>query len=133
MPPKRLIKKLSGENQIYAICGARAPRRLRRCPLGEEPYPLPYTPGTWHADPLLYEDDNGKRWLFCEAFNMAENRGDIAVAEFDENDHLLPRARVLKKNFHLFPPVFDWRGEVWMPRDQRRPQPDPLPLHPVPG
>ena len=76
---------------------------------------VPYTPGTWYADPLLYEDDNGKRWLFCEAFNMAENRGDIAVAEFDENDHLLPPRVVLKENFHLsFPTVFDWRGEVWM-------------------
>lgn len=97
----------------------RAPKREGCDPLpalGEEPYtPLPYTPGTWYADPLLYEDDNGKRWLFCEAFNMAENRGDIAVAEFDENDHLLPPHVVLKENFHLsFPTVFDWRGEVWM-------------------
>ena len=94
MPPKRLIKKLSGQKEIYTIAVRRAPKGEGCDPLpalGEEPYsPLPYTPGTWYADPLLYEDDNGKRWLFCEAFNMAENRGDIAVAEFDENDHLLP-------------------------------------------
>lgn len=119
MPPKRLIKKLSGQKEIYTIAVRRAPRGEGCDPLpalGEEPYtPLPYTPGTWYADPLLYEDDNGKRWLFCEAFNMAENRGDIAVAEFDENDHLLPPRVVLKENFHLsFPTVFDWRGEVWM-------------------
>lgn len=119
MPPKRLIKKLSGQKEIYTIAVRRAPKGEGCAPLpalGEEPYtPLPYTPGTWYADPLLYEDDNGKRWLFCEAFNMAENRGDIAVAEFDENDHLLPPRVVLKENFHLsFPTVFDWRGEVWM-------------------
>lgn len=119
MPPKRLIKKLSGQKEIYTIAVRRAPKGEGCDPLpalGEEPYtPLPYTPGTWYADPLLYEDDNGKRWLFCEAFNMAENRGDIAVAEFDENDHLLPPRVVLKENFHLsFPTVFDWRGEVWM-------------------
>ena len=86
MPPKRLIKKLSGQKEIYTIAVRRAPKGEGCDPLpalGEEPYtPLPYTPGTWYADPLLYEDDNGKRWLFCEAFNMAENRGDIAVAEF---------------------------------------------------
>ena len=107
MPPKRLIKKLSGQKEIYTIAVRRAPKGEGCDPLpalGEEPYtPLPYTPGTWYADPLLYEDDNGKRWLFCEAFNMAENRGDIAVAEFDENDHLLPPRVVLKENFHLFP------------------------------
>ena len=119
MPPKRLIKKLSGQKEIYTIAVRRAPKGEGCDPLpalGEEPYtPLPYTPGTWYADPLLYEDDNGKRWLFCEAFNMAENRGDIAVAEFDENDHLLPPRVGLKENFHLsFPTVFDWRGEVWM-------------------
>ena len=116
MPPKRLIKKLSGQKEIYTIAVRRAPKGEGCDPLpalGEEPYtPLPYTPGTWYADPLLYEDDNGKRWLFCEAFNMAENRGDIAVAEFDENDHLLPPRVVLKENFHLsFPTVFDWRGQ----------------------
>lgn len=81
--------------------------------LGEEPYtPLPYTPGTWYADPLLYEDDNGKRWLFCEAFNMAENRGDIAVAEFDENDHLLPPHVVLRKtSISLSPPCLTGAGK----------------------
>ena len=120
MPPKRLIKKLSGQKEIYTIAVRRAPKREGCDPLpalGEEPYtPLPYTPGTWYADPLLYEDDNGKRWLFCEAFNMAENRGDIAVAEFDENDHLLPPRVVLKENFHLsFPTVFDCNAELWMP------------------
>ena len=119
MPPKRLIKKLSGQKKSIPLRCAAPPRGEGCDPLpalGEEPYtPLPYTPGTWYADPLLYEDDNGKRWLFCEAFNMAENRGDIAVAEFDENDHLLPPRVVLKENFHLsFPTVFDWRGEVWM-------------------
>lgn len=67
MPPKRLIKKLSGQKEIYTIAVRRAPKGEGCDPLpalGEEPYtPLPYTPGTWYADPLLYEDDNGKRWL----------------------------------------------------------------------
>ena len=56
MPPKRLIKKLSGQKEIYTIAVRRAPKGEGCDPLpalGEEPYtPLPYTPGTWYADPL---------------------------------------------------------------------------------
>ena len=51
----------------------------------------------------------------CSPVDSFVSPGDIAVAEFDENDHLLPPRVVLKENFHLsFPTVFDWRGEVWM-------------------
>ena len=60
MPPKRLIKKLSGQKEIYTIAVRRAPKGEGCEPLpdlGEEPYtPLPYTPGTWYPDPLLYHD-----------------------------------------------------------------------------
>lgn len=55
MPPKRLIKKLSGQKEIYTIAVRRAPKGEGCDPLpalGEEPYtPLPYTPGTccWRA------------------------------------------------------------------------------------
>ena len=49
MPPKRLIKKLSGQKEIYTIAVRRAPKGEGCDPLpalGEEPYtPLPYTPG----------------------------------------------------------------------------------------
>ena len=47
MPPKRLIKKLSGQKEIYTIAVRRAPKGEGCDPLpalGEEPYtPLPYT------------------------------------------------------------------------------------------
>ena len=45
MPPKRLIKKLSGQKEIYTIAVRRAPKGEGCDPLpalGEEPYtPLP--------------------------------------------------------------------------------------------
>lgn len=119
MPPRRLWRKLRGEKELYTIA-------VRRCPededceplpaLGQPAYtPLPYTPGQWYADPQLYTDADGRRWLFCEAYDMELSCGSIAVAEFAADGTLLTPRTVLKEAFHLsFPTVFDWRGETWM-------------------
>lgn len=118
MPPARLLKKLTGYKEIYTVAVRPRPRQEGCAPLpalGAPAYtPLPYTPGVWYADPLLFRHE-GKRCLFCEAFDMAAGRGDIAVCEFDENG--LPAAPrvVLRGNCHLsFPTVFHWNGQVYM-------------------
>lgn len=114
MPVGRLVRKLTGEKEIYTIAVRPLPGAEGVSPLpalGGEPYtPLPETPGVWYADPLLY-----RGVLFCEAFDMATGHGDIAVAEFDENGRLTTPRVVLHEPFHLsFPTVFDWNGRIWM-------------------
>lgn len=118
MPPARLLKKLAGYKEIYTIAVRPRPRQEGCAPLpalGAPAYtPLPYTPGVWYADPLLFHHE-GKRYLFCEAFDMAAGRGDIAVCEWDENGLLTAPRVVLRGDCHLsFPTVFDWNGDVYM-------------------
>ena len=73
MPPKRLLRKVMGEKEIYTIAV-----RPRPTAEGTEPLPAleggPYTllpgrEGWWFADPLLYHR-RGKRWLFAEAMDL---------------------------------------------------------------
>ena len=115
MPPRRLLKKLSGEKEIYTIAVRRIPADGPLPALGEGAFtPLPFDGRTWYADPLLYTRD-GSRYIFCEAFDLAANRGDIAVIPLsDTGDFGTPRV-VLSTGSHLsFPMVFDWNGETWM-------------------
>ena len=118
MPPARLVKKLAGWKEIYTIAVRPVPTAPGCDPLpalGEGMYTqLPTEPGTWYADPLLFAHEGG-RWLFCEAFDMATEKGAIAV--IDLTDPKKPGAPqvVLKEDYHLsFPTVFDWNGAVWM-------------------
>ena len=75
---------------------------------------LPAAPGHWYADPLLYHKD-GQRWIFCEDFDLAANKGAIAAFTLDDAGHAGPIETVLAEDFHLsFPTVFDWNGETWM-------------------
>lgn len=118
MPPRRLLRKLSGEKEIYTIAVRPLPREVGADPLpalgGGAYTPLPYTPGVWYADPLLYTHE-GKRWLFCEAFDMAAGRGEIAVCDFDADGlPTVPRV-VLREDYHLsFPTVFAWEDGIYM-------------------
>ena len=74
MPPRRLLRKLLGEKEVYTIA-------VRPRPTAEGTEPLPaldggaYTPlpgreGWWFADPLLYRR-GGRRWLFAEAMDLS--------------------------------------------------------------
>lgn len=118
MPLPRLLKKLTGYKEIYTIAIRPRPKEP-----GEEPLPalgapaytaLPYTEGVWYADPLLYHRD-GQRWVFCEAFDMAAQRGAVAVFSLDEQNRPGAPQVVLQEAYHLsFPLVFDWNGETWM-------------------
>ncbi len=118
MPPARLAKKLAGWKEIYTIALRPVPTAPGCDPLpalGEDPYNcLPGQPGVWYADPLLFHHEGG-RWLFCEAFDMATGKGDIAVIDLTDPKHPGAPKAVLTESYHLsFPTVFDWNGEVWM-------------------
>ena len=88
MPPRRLLRKLLGEKEVYTIA-------VRPRPTAEGTEPLPaldggaYTPlpgreGWWFADPLLYRR-GGRRWLFAEAMDLSTGKGRIEVCELHED------------------------------------------------
>ena len=118
MPPKRLLRKVMGEKEIYTIAV-----RPRPTAEGTEPLPAleggPYTllpgrEGWWFADPLLYHR-RGKRWLFAEAMDLSTGKGRLEVCELHDDGTADGWRVALEEDFHLsFPMVFDWNGEVWM-------------------
>ena len=100
MPPKRLLRKVMGEKEIYTIAV-----RPRPTAEGTEPLPAleggPYTllpgrEGWWFADPLLYHR-RGKRWLFAEAMDLST--GGLRAAR---RRH---RRRLARRAGRRFPPV----------------------------
>ena len=83
MPPKRLLRKVMGEKEIYTIAV-----RPRPTAEGTEPLPaleggpytlLPRREGWWFADPLLYHR-RGKRWLFAEAMDVSRSASCTTTA-----------------------------------------------------
>ena len=118
IPPKRLLRKLSGEKEIYTIAVRPVPKAEGTDPLpalGGTPYTmLPARPGFWYADPLLYHRD-GRRWLYAEAMDLATGLGRIEVCELHDDGAAGEWQVALQEDFHLsFPTVFDWNGETWM-------------------
>ena len=91
IPPKRLLRKLSGEKEIYTIAVRPVPKAEGTDPLpalGGTPYTmLPARPGFWYADPLLYHRD-GRRWLYAEAMDLATGLGRIEVCELHDDIYL---------------------------------------------
>ena len=99
IPPKRLLRKLSGEKEIYTIAVRPVPKAEGTDPLpalGGTPYTmLPARPGFWYADPLLYHRD-GRRWLYAEAMDLATGLGRIEVCELHDDG---AAANKSKENF----------------------------------
>lgn len=67
----------------------------------------------WFADPILFEND-GKVWLFVEAFNINRKKGEIGV--FEVVDGICTNFRVVLKNTtHLsYPFVFKVDENIYM-------------------
>ena len=118
MPPKRLLRKVMGEKEIYTIAV-----RPRPTAEGTEPLPaleggpytlLPRREGWWFADPLLYHR-RGKRWLFAEVMDLSTGKGRLEVCELHDDGTADDWRVALEEDFHLsLPRGFDWNGEVWM-------------------
>lgn len=71
------------------------------------------TDNFWFADPILFSD-GGKTWLFVEAFNKAERKGEIGV--FDITDGKVVNFRVIIQTpTHMsYPFVFKHDGDYYM-------------------
>lgn len=118
MPPKRLLRKVMGEKEVYTIAVRPRPTAEGTEPLpalGAGPYMmLPGREGWWFADPLLCHR-GGKRWLFAEAMDLSTGKGRLEVCELHDDGSIDGWRVALEEDFHLsFPMVFDWNGEVWM-------------------
>lgn len=118
IPPKRLLRKLSGEKEIYTIAVRPVPKAEGTDPLpalGGTPYTmLPARPGFWYADPLLYHRT-------AAAGSTPRPRTWPQVSAASRSASCTTTARQgsgrspLQEDFHLsFPTVFDWNGETWM-------------------
>ena len=118
MPPRRLLRKVIGEKEIYTVAVRRRPEGAGADPLpalGAEPYrQLPGREGFWYADPLLFHKDGG-RWLFAEAMDRTAGKGRIEVCELAADGTAGPWQVALEEAFHLsFPMVFSWNDAIWM-------------------
>ena len=88
----------------------------------EEPFEiLPNTDEFWFADPLLFED-NGKIWLFVEAYNYATHKGELGV--FDVIDKTPQNFRIIIATpTHMsYPFVYKYNGEYYMIPKQEQPK-----------
>lgn len=69
--------------------------------------------GYWYADSLLFENDN-KHYLFCEAFNKKEQKGEIAVSVLEDGNWSIPKV-VISNNYHMsYPCVFKYGNDIFM-------------------
>ena len=117
MPPKRLLRKVMGEKEIYTIA-------VRPRPTAEGTEPLPALEGGPYT--LL----PGRELVVCRPAALPPARQALAVRRGDGPLHRQGPSRglraarrrhrddwrvALEEDFHLsFPMVFDWNGEVWM-------------------
>lgn len=72
----------------------------------DQPFvPIPNHKNYWYADPLLFEDD-GRVFLFCEAFNIKEQKGELAVLEW-KNGTWTKSEIIITNQYHMsYPNVF---------------------------
>jgi hypothetical protein len=74
---------------------------------------IPNTKDYWFADPLLYEND-GKTYLFCEAFNRKTMKGELGYFEL-YGDKVSEFKLILSPNYHMsFPNIFSVKGKNYM-------------------
>ena len=75
--------------------------------------PIDSTEQYWFADPLLYEE-NGKAYLFCEAFDKNELKGKLGYFSLEGNS-ISDFNLLIDENYHMsFPNVFKCKGKYYM-------------------
>ncbi len=69
---------------------------------------------TYYADPFILRED-GRSWLFAEAFPYASAKGVIACAPVSESGEAGPFRTVLEEPWHLsYPCLFRADGQIWL-------------------
>ena len=80
----------------------------------DQPFtPIPNHQDYWFADPFLVEAGE-ELFLFCEAYHMREEKGEIAVMAWRNNQWTAPQV-VISENYHLsYPCVFLYGNQYYM-------------------
>ena len=74
---------------------------------------IPNTDEYWFADPLLYSDD-GKTWLFVEAYNIKAGKGEIGVFDIVDGRAINFRLIITMPTHMSYPFVFKHDGCYYM-------------------
>ncbi len=74
---------------------------------------IPNTPEYWFADPLLFSD-KGKTWLFVEAFNKKEKKGEIGVFDIVNGEASNFQLLITMSTHMSYPFVFKYKDEYYM-------------------
>jgi hypothetical protein len=75
---------------------------------------LPPQPGTFWADPFLFERD-GRTYVFFEEYPFASRKGHISVLTIDTDGQTSEAQVVLERPYHLsYPFIFEHAGELFM-------------------
>lgn len=74
---------------------------------------IPNTKDFWFADPLFFED-NGKTWLFVEAYNNTTNKGELGVFDIVDGKPLNFRIIITTPTHMSYPFVFKHGNEYYM-------------------
>lgn len=89
-------------------------------PAGGGFLPIDNPRGSYLADPFLLHRE-GRDYLFCEEYRIAEAKGVIVAGELDGEGGLSALSTVLERPYHLsYPCLLEARGELWMVPESRR-------------
>lgn len=115
MPKKRLLKKILGANEVYAI----GFRKVLSKGLLEESKSINIydelfaSDSYWYADPILFKYGNSV-CLFLEKFDVIAKKGEIACSLYKGNSFDEPIS-IIQEPFHMsYPTVFSFNNELFM-------------------
>lgn len=75
---------------------------------------LPSIKNYWFADSIIYQN-NDKTYLFCEAFNKKEQKGELGVFEYSEEKGFNNFKIIISEGYHLsYPCVFKANNKHYM-------------------
>ncbi len=104
MPVSRIIKKIMGYKEIYAV-GLKKDEGIYKQILKDDDY--------WYADPILQEYNN-QIYLFVEKYDIKNKKGKIACSKFENGEFDKP-IDIIDESFHMsFPMTFVWNDKLYM-------------------
>ncbi len=69
--------------------------------------------GYWYADPMVVTEGK-ESYLFCEAFNIKKQIGELAVFTYNGDNWVNPKI-IISNNYHMsYPCVFKYKGRFYM-------------------
>lgn len=116
MPKGRLLKKILGHKEVYALAMRKIKNQdflLETTDIKIQYKELFREDNYWYADPIIYKE-NEKTVLFFEKFNISRKKGEIACSVLKNGKFENPTT-VLCESVHMsFPMIFKWNEKIYM-------------------